>query len=381
MSINGKVADGYEAVGEVFERNFADELEVGAAVCVFRDGVRVVDLWAGHCDQEGRRPWTEDTLVNVYSTTKGLAAIAFATLVEDGLCSYEDPVREYWPELLAGADGLSIGDLLAHRGGLCGLEVPLEVSDLYDWKKMIRLLEQQQPLWPPGSASGYHAVTWGYLPGELVLRLTGETLGARLQHRVCGPSGGDFFLGLPEKEMTRVAPLIGPNRARVRQPPGSAAGPASAKEIEPLFPLALQNPLIRPYHDASSAPWQQAEIAASNGHGSARGIAQVYAAVIDNQSPLLSGTTRAAMLAERVGLEKDLVLGHPIRRGAGVILNTGNMFGPGARAWGHSGAGGSTAFADPETGLAFAYVMNQMRDDEANGTRASRLIAACYECV
>lgn len=178
-----------------------------------------------------------------------------------------------------------------------------------------------------------------------------------------------------------MAPLVGPNRARVRQPSGSTAEPASAKEPEPLFPLALQNPLIRPYQDASSAPWQQAEIAASNGHGSARGIAQLYAAVIDSQSPLLSGTTRAAMLEERVGLEKDLVLGHPIRRGAGVILNTGNMFGPRAQAWGHSGAGGSTAFADPETGLAFAYVMNQMRDDEGDETRARRLIAACYDCV
>lgn len=378
VSIEGRVAAGFEPVREVFARNFADALEVGASLSIVRHGEVIADLWGGHRDLAGEEPWTADTLVNVYSTTKGLAAIAFATLVQEGLTGYDDPVRDCWPELLAGQDGLSVGDLLAHRGGLCGVDAPLTVPDLYDWKKMIGLLEQQAPYWAPGSAAGYHAVTWGYLPGELVLRLTGATLGDRLRNRVCGPLGADFFLGLPAAEHGRVAPLIGPNRARVRLPmaPVDAAAAPS-----PLFPVALQNPLIRPYQDASSVAWQQAEIAASNGHGSARSIARVYAAVMAADAPLLDADTLAALCRERVGLVDDLVLGHPIRRGAGVILNTGNMFGPNAGAWGHSGAGGSTGFADPDAGIAFAYVMNQLRDDEGQDSRARRLIAACYDCL
>ena len=258
--ISGSVAAGFEPVQQVFSANFEAGLEVGAAVCILRDGVPMVNLWGGSLDMEGRQPWMENTLVNVYSTTKGPAAIAFATLLDDGLIDYEDPVRRHWPELTAGAEGLTVGDLLAHRGGLCGIDESLSIDDLYDWSKMIRLLENQKPHWPPGAASGYHAVTWGYLPGEITRRVAGETLAERLHEKICRPVKADFHLGLAAAESSRVAPLVGPNRALVRREnvPRKGSGPG------PLHALAMENPLIRPYQDASSPAWRQAEIAASS---------------------------------------------------------------------------------------------------------------------
>ena len=375
--VSGYTATGFDAVQKVFEENFAEGLEVGASLCIFAAGQKVVDLWGGHRDLAGTQPWAADTLVNVYSTTKGPAAIAFATLLDGNLADLDTPVKQYWPELRAASDGLSIGDLLAHRGGLCGVDKSLQVADLYDWPKMISLLERQEPFWAPGSDSGYHAVTWGYLPGELIRRIAGQRLSERLAKAVAEPSGADFFLGLPTHEMARVAPLVGPNRARVQLEKGGdgKGGPG------PLHAVALQNPVIRPYQDASSEAWQRAEIAASNGHASARGVAAVYAQVLHPTEPLLSPAALSALTGERVGLTDDLVLGHPIRRGAGVILNTREMFGPNAEAWGHSGAGGSTGFVDPPTGTAFGYVMNQMRDDEGDRSRARRLIDAYYSCL
>ncbi len=373
--ILGATASGFEPVREAFAQLFREGIEVGASLSIYRAGEPVVNLRGGSIDLAGEQPWTETTLVNVYSTTKGPAAIAFATLLDDGLIDYEAPVRRFWPELSAAADGLTVGDLISHRGGLCGVDESLSVEDLYDWPKMTRLLEVQTPFWTPGTASGYHAVTWGYLPGELIRRVAGETLSRRLQERICAPVHSDFHLGLADADCDRVAPLIGPNRARIRRENETQSKSAPG----PLHALALQNPLIRPYQDASSRLWQQAEIAASNGHGTAEGVARIYAGVLSGR--LLSPVALAALLEERVGLEPDLVLGHPIRRGAGVILNTAGMFGPSAEAWGHSGAGGSTGFADPATGTAFAYVMNQMRDDEGERTRAGRLIEAYYGCL
>ncbi len=376
--IEGEVAPGFEAVRDVFATNFSDDVDVGASVCVMRAGGEVVvDLWGGYLDGAGRLPWTADTLVNVYSTTKGLAALAFATLVEEGLVTYETPVKDIWPELRAGASGLSIGDLLAHQGGLAGVSATLTVPDLYDWESMIARLEAQEPLWAPGKAAGYHAVLWGFLPGELALRLCGKSLGTLLAERLAAPFDADFFLGLPVSEQDRVAPMIGPNRAR-KQPDITAL---LNREIPPHYAVALENPVIRPFKDASSSAWQSAEIAAANGQANARGIARIYAGVLGDRSPL-SQATIAALTAERVGpLEPDLVLGNPVRRGAGVILNTEAGYGPCYASFGHSGAGGSIGFADPDTGIGFGYAMNQMQTNLDNDTRGGRLIRAVYDCL
>lgn len=383
--VSGFVAPGFERVREVFESNFVDDVEVGASFCVIRDSEPLVDLWGGYRDPAGREPWQSDTLVNVYSTTKGVAALAFATLVEDGLIGFEDPVSAYWPELKAGRDGLTVAQLLSHQGGLCGVDQALSVSDLLDWQRMVNLLAAQEPYWKPGTDAGYHAVTWGYLPGELCRRITGDSLGARLAERISGPLGADFFLGLPAAEAERVAPMIGPNRAR-RQPDMARF---AAMKMPPLYPVALQNPVIRPYQDASSPAWQRAEIAAANGQANARGIARIYAraaAALSADSHAdeaigLSARTLEALTAQQVGDRPDLVLGRPMRRGAGVILNTDAMFGPCTAAFGHSGAGGSTGFADPQARIGIGYAMNQMQFNLDEDSRGGRLIRAVYDCL
>jgi CubicO group peptidase (beta-lactamase class C family) len=379
--VHGLTAAGFERVREVFERNFTDDIEVGASFSAVLDGMTVVDLWGGWQDRACTRPWVEDTLVNVYSTTKGVASIAFATLVEDGLIAYEAPVHDYWPELRAARDGLTVGQLLSHQGGLCGLRESVTVADLYDWDGMIRRLEAEEPHWEPGTAAGYHAVLWGYFPGELARRLTGKTLGRLLAERVAGPLHADCFLGLPASEHGRVADLIGPNHARRQPDLSSLAG----LTLPALYGVALQNPSIRPWQDACSAPWRSAEIAAANGQANARGIARIYGAVARGGElegvRILSPETIAAMTVEEVGAQDDLVLGRPMRRARGVMLNTLGQYGPNPASYGHAGAGGSVGFADPARKLGVGYAMNQMQPGIETDTRGGRLVAALYACL
>jgi len=379
--IHGFVAPGFEWVREVFERNFTDDIEVGASFCAVRDGETIVDLWGGWTDRAHTRPWREDTLVNVYSTTKGLASIAFATLVDAGLIDYDAPVADVWPELRAARDGLTVGQLLSHQAGVCGLREPVSVEDLYDWPRMIERIEGEAPHWPPGTAAGYHAVLWGYLPGELARRVTGETLGTILRERVARPLGADVHLGLADAEHARVADLIGPNHAR-KQPDLSAL---FGMKLPELYPYALQNPSIRPFQDACSPAWRRAEIAAANAQANARGIARIYGALARGGEldgvRVLSGRAIDAMVREEVGEQNDLVLGRPMRRGRGVILNTLNQYGPNADAYGHAGAGGSVGFADPARRLGVGYAMNQMQPGIETDTRGNRLVRALFACL
>ncbi len=373
--VSGMTAEGFERVKDAFEVNLAEGLDVGASLCVEHQGRVVVDLWGGHQDESRNLKWQSDSLVNVFSATKGIAAIALAKLIAALRISYDQPVREIWPELNAARDGLSLGDLLAHRAGLCGFTDRLRVSDLYDWQAIINGLNVQTPLWRPGSAAGYHAVTWGYLAGEIVRRVSGTTLGEVIQQEICARLGADFFLGLPDTEDHRVAPLISVNRARLPAQENVERDP-----VGPWHEYALGNPLIRPYQDAYSLPWRRAEIAASNGHATARGIARIYGALL-NDDKLLAPAELSNLLAPRVDGEADLVLGQKIRRGAGIILNSLEMLGPEPCSFGHPGAGGSLGFADPRNQLAVGFVMNQMLTGEYAHRRTHRFISAIYDCL
>lgn len=384
--IHGSVAPGFEPVRAAFEASFRDDVEVGAGFCALVDGAVVADLWGGYRDAAGRQPWTRETLVNVYSTTKGLAAAAIATLVEEGVLDYQAPVRDYWPELRAAADGLTVSELLSHQAGLCGLRDPVRVEDLYDWDGMCRRLERAEPLWPPGTAPGYHAVTWGFLAGELVRRVAGTSLGDLVFRRLARPLGAEVHLGLPDAEHGRVADLIGPNRARPvagarRATPET--GTTDRRGVAPWHALAMENPLIRPYADACSAAWRRAELAASNGHATARGIATVYGALARGGSlggvRLLQARTVDALREEVVGRVPDLVLGSPMRRGRGVNLNTAGELGPGPEAYGHTGTGGSLGMADPGRRVGVGFVMNQLRGGGRRPTQ--RLLEALYRCL
>ncbi len=235
-------------------------------------------------------------------------------------------------------------------------------------------------MWPLGQGVGYHAVTWGYFPGELVKRITGKTLGQYFNEKVRQPLGADFYLGLPESEFARCATLSGPNRARKKPT-------VSAKNITmpALYPVALLNPSISPFKHACSTPWRKAEIAASNGHASARGMATIYAAMAMqgtlNGKRIISQQALEAALQIEVEDEIDLVLGQAIRRSRGFILNTDNAYGPNQNSFGHAGAGGSLGFADQDAGIAFAYTMNQMQADAAITPRSKQLTDAVYGCI
>lgn len=377
--IGGRVAPGFENVQRTFEANFHEDIEVGASFCVVANGEVVVDLWGGFQDRGMTKPWAADTLVNVYSTTKGVASIAFADVVEAAGLSYDAPVTDIWPQLTAAKGGLTIGQLLSHQGGVCGVSPEITVGDLYDWNKVCALLEAQVPFWTPGEAAGYHAILWGYLPGELVKRVTGDTLGAWLHDRIAKPLGADFYIGLPEEEHHRVADLIGPNHARI-QPDWSTVADI---ELPELYGVALQNPSIRPYQDACSAPWRSAEIAAANGQANARGIATIYGNVVqaDPATRLIGDATIDQMVRQEVGEQPDLVLGRSMRRGRGVILNTEDQYGPNPASFGHAGAGGSYGFGDPNARLGVGYAMNQMQPGLEADTRGRRLVHALYEAL
>jgi len=379
--IHGETTPGFEKVKEAFKANW-EGYEVGACFSVVYKGKKVVDLWGGYQDRACTKPWKENTLVNVYSTTKGMASLALAILAEEGKLDYEALVTDYWPEFGAeGKDQVTVKQLLSHQAGLCGVMGKITIEDLYDWDKMVRLLAAQKPFWEPGQGSGYHAVTWGYLAGELIRRITRKTLGQYFQEKVAGPLKADFYIGLPDSEMNRVADMVGANRARVA--PKSIEG---SRKVPALYPIALQNPEIRPFKDVCSYPWRKAEIPAANGQANARGIARIYGALanggeIDGIRIISRKGIETATIEEVKGDQVDLVLGKPRRFARGFVLNTEGSYGPNHEAFGHTGAGGSVGFADPETNIAFGYAMNQMQVNEDDVSRAELLVKATYACL
>ena len=268
FAIHGITAPGFEPIRDVFERNFTADIEVGASFAAVVDGETVVDLWGGFQDRDCTRPWREDTLVNVYSTTKGIASAALATVVEEGLLDYDAPLHDYWPEFQAGTGGLTVGQFLSHQSGVCGLRDPVSVEE------PVRLRRHDHAHCGRGAALGTGHRGWlptpscgGTSPANLPCARQARALGQLLRERIAGPLDADFHIGLPVSEHARVADLIGPNHARVQPDPATLLG----AKVPPLFKFALQNPSVRPWQDACSAAWRSAEIAAANGHANARG--------------------------------------------------------------------------------------------------------------
>lgn len=395
IEVKGEVKSGFESVRETYA-SLWDDVEVGSSLCVFHQGEKVVDLWGGYTDREMTRQWQADTLVNVYSTTKGPAALAIAILKDEGKIDYDEKVITYWPEFGAeGKQAVTVAQLLSHQAGLCGVDTRLSIKDLYDWHKMVNLLAAQKPLWPLGSGAGYHAVTWGYFPGELVRRITGKTLGQYFSEKVALPLAADFYIGLPESEFSRCATLIGPNYARPSNARSSNAETKGAQEtpaqskMARFHAIALRNPTISPYRDACSRQWRLAEIAASNGHASARGIASIYGTLAMAGMPVATSLESARMirreaLSEAIKTEvdgpEDLVLGGKLRRARGFMLNSGGAYGPNPGAFGHAGTGGSLGFADIEAGIGFGYAMNQLLSGSPR-PRSKILLNAVYQCL
>ena len=384
VPVHGECDSRFAKLREVFAEQLATR-EVGASVAVTLEGRPLVDLWGGYCDEERAQPWQRDTLVNVWSVTKGMTALCALRLVERGELELDAPVARYWPEFAAnGKAEIAVRQLLNHRAGLAAVRKPLAPETIFDWDAMCQALVEQEPWWPPGTQHGYHAATFGWLVGELVRRISGKSLGTFFRDELAGPLDLDFHIGLDEVHDRRVAPLTA-----VAQPEAAdtrALGEAILKDPQGLVVRALMNPpaVLLP-GSTNSRAWRGAEMPALNGHGTARALARVYGALacggeLDGHRVLSPDTIEAARHQESYG--PDLVLHVPTRFGLGFMLSQPDRpdgrFGPNPASFGHPGAGGALGFADPEARLGFGYTMNGMGQNILTDPRAAHLLDAVY---
>jgi CubicO group peptidase (beta-lactamase class C family) len=377
VEIRGTCADNYAAVREAFAANFTERGELGASVAVVAAGEVVVNLWGGWSDPGRTRRWQRDTLTNVWSTTKAMTSLCAHILIDRGDLDPDAPVARYWPEFAAGGkDGITVRQIMCHQSGLTGLTVPVAVEDYYDWEKITGLLAAQEPLFPPGSASGYQAITFGYLVGEVIRRITGRSCGAFFRTEIARPLGADFYIGLPRSELGRCSALLGVRPSEDEQ---SALAQAYAGAA-PAARAALLNPSLTG-DEANARAWRMAEIPAANGHGTALGLATVFGTLADGSERLISAKTLKSARTGN-GRHIDVVLGMPLEFGLGFGLSgPEGHFGPNAAAFGHDGFGGSAVGADPEAGVAFAYVMNRMGMSLVDDPRKMALIDAVYRSL
>lgn len=366
--IHGTCDDAFAAVRDRFEQNFADGLELGASVCVTVEGETVVDLWGGAADTRGR-PWEADTICNVWSTTKTMAAVVMLMLADRGEIDLEAPVARYWPEFAAnGKEAILVRHVLAHTAGLPGWDPAIRPEDLYDQDLLAANLAAQAPWWEPGTDAGYHLVTQGHLEAEIVRRVTGRTLGTFFREEVAAPLDAEFHIGLPEAEESKVAELIPPERTELADL-GDAPADDIGRRATVSTPLTGAEPNTR--------AWRAAEIPAAGGIGNARGVARVHAALAEGGSldgvDLLSPGTIARIFETQIEVP-DRVLGVAMRYGIGFgLMNDLIPLSPNPRSCFWGGWGGSLAVVDLDSRLSFAYVMNKMASGLVGDVRGGLL--------
>jgi CubicO group peptidase (beta-lactamase class C family) len=347
--------------------------ELGAAVCVEVDGERVVDLWGGSADVARTRRWTPDTLACVCSCTKGMVAVAANRLADQGLLDYDEPVTRYWPEFgEAGKEKITVRHLLTHSAGLPQLGAPLSPGGLYEWDTVVAALESTAPAWEPGTAHGYHTLSFGHLNGEVVARISGRDLGTFFAEEVARPLGADVFIGTPAGEDHRVAELALPQ-------PGSMLGDVSrgALTLDPATITDYDDPAVLTPVVLNSIPWRRAQIPGANGFASARGLARVYGALVNDEGVLSPAKVTEVRTPQVLG--PDLVRGEVTEYGLGFITSTA----PAAprqpsSGFGHGGAYGSLGYADPDARLGFGFVFNQLGEPVGDG-RVERLLDAALD--
>jgi CubicO group peptidase (beta-lactamase class C family) len=370
LHIQGTCDARFTAVREVFAENFKQRGDVGAAVCVYVEGEPVVDLWGGYANASRTRPWEHNTIASVASTTKGMVAICTHLLVERGLLDLDAPVARYWPEFAqAGKADLPVRWLLSHRAGLPAVRRDMPLQSLFDWHAYPSVLAATEPWWEPGTQHGYHALTFGYLVGEVIRRVSGTSVGQLFRAEVAGPLTADFFIGVPESEDHRAAEIL--------PDPPPLPGDTTFRDTIMRNPTSMAGrTFLNPPRGAAvtgSRAWRAAEIPSANGHTTARALARIYGALaeggtLDGVRLLHPATIEAAIVEQSCG--PDAVVNHsrfglgfmlPLPehfRGAGIGLQP---FGPNPRAFGHWGGGGSVGFADLDGRVGFGYVMNQYK--------------------
>ena len=391
--VHGEVASGFEAVQDAFSANFDRHDEVGAAFSLYHRGRKVVDLWGGVADQTTGRPWAEDTLQLVFSTTKGATAACAHLLAQRGELDFDAPVSEYWPEFkAAGKDELPVRWLLSHRGGLPVVDGALSPEEALGWDPIVDALAAQRPLWEPGTAHGYHALTYGWLVGEVVRRISGRSLGRFFADEIAGPLDLEFWIGLPEEQEPRVSRLIefqtlGLASAQGLDTSNLSSLPEPVRELATAFldPNSVTNRAL----NVTTAPLNYnsrevhaAEVPAANGICTARSLACFYAGLIgevDGVRILTPEAVATATVEQSAGRDEVLIV--PTRFGLGYFLPSSFSPMAGPASFGHAGAGGSLGFADPDTGVAFGYVMNKMQANLAGDARTLNLIAAVESSI
>ena len=399
--ISGYCEDNFIEARNIFEKSISSGFELGGSIAVEVQGKKVIDLWGGYLDHTQSKAWEENTLVNVFSTTKGIAAICLLQLIEKGLLDIEKPVCEYWPEFsVNGKENIPVKYLFCHKAGLCGVREPLESGAFSNWDLITSELAKQKPLWEPGTAHGYHAITYGHLVGELLRRIDGRTIGQYFKEEIAEPLNLDFWIGLPDSEFDRVSdiypskpgplqylfPLLTklprfvlPGRAKFLLDFGDTSKPVGA---------AFNNPPISSNRgmEANTKQWRNAEIPAANGHGTARSIAKLYGILANGGSRdgihvLSPETIEKGRQTQSDG--KDLVLGGMRTRfGLGFMLGTENVsMGPNPNAFGHGGAGGSLGFSDPDNNISLGFVMNQMHQGITAWKTATDVAESVYKTL
>ena len=380
MDIHGTCHSDFEKVRQAFSQNFDEGLEVGAAVAITLDGESVVDLWAGDADPRGT-PWEEDTIVNVYSSTKTMAATCMLMLADRGELDFDAPVATYWPEFAQnGKESVLVRHVMSHTAGLPGFDPPVTVEDIYDLDKIAAQLAAQELWWEPGTKSGYHAVTQGNLEGEILYRITGKRMGAWFRDEVAGPTGADFHMGLPESEDGRVAELIPPEINPTAEPMINGV-PITMDMIAGRALMSLTLTATEPQTRA----WRAAEIPAAGGIGNARSMARVHSFLACGGQvgdlKLLSEAGVRKALEQQIDNVDEVLLAH-LRHGIGFGLSLEDWVDPRNDAtmfWG--GWGGSIAVIDLDARLSIAYVMNRMETELTGDPRGSRIVNAAYESL
>ena len=386
----GRFLGAFEPLVDTFVHNFEAQAEVGASLCVTVDGETVVDLWGGTKNTKEQTSWEEDTLAVIFSSTKGLVALAAHTLIAQGKLDIDAPVASYWPEFAQnGKESATVRMMLDHSVGVPALREKVKEQGCCDWDYMVERLEQEVPFWQPGARNGYHMANFGWTVGELIRRVTGQSLGAYVQEALSQPTGADCWIGLPEAEESRVAPMI-PFKP-VRGVTLSAFTEALVSDRTSIPSLAYFN---QGGFNPNSRACRAAEIGGAGGVTNGRGLAKIYAPFACGGSlhgrEFVDADTLAAMSEVAVASHEDATLMLPTRFGLGFMKSMDNRRAQGvdkssaifsSAAFGHVGAGGSVGFADPKARMSFGYVMNKMGTGILLNERGQSLVDATYRCL
>ena len=375
-AVHGMCDDRFTNVRTAFEQKLASNEELGASIYLDIDGTRAIDLWGGHRDRARAVPWTEDTIVNVWSTTKTVTTLAALLLVERGKLDVHQTVAHYWTEFAAnGKEAIEVRHLMSHTSGVSGWEQPFQTEDMYDWDASTRKLAGQAPWWKPGTASGYHAGNQGHLVGEVIRRITGKHLKDFVATELAGPLGADFQIGAREEDWRRIANVVPP-------PPLSLDFSA----LDPKSPMVKTFSAVAPAAAANTPGWRRADMGALNGHGNARSVIAMLSTIARggnaNGTRLLLDETIDLVFEEQSN-GVDLVLGVPLRFGVGLALPQRDTvpYIPDERICFWGGWGGSLIVMDVGRRMTFGYMMNMMAPGIIGSPRSEAYLSAVFDAL